>query len=169
MADGLRTKQLSLDTYVLMDIAANYEFAIGFKDAFQGLGYTLHVVPSVLVELNYLSKYGNEIQQQRASIALAKLTEWKITPYFLTDLQKKYRQNFVTFAERRELMPPAEKNDIQILADTAIAEIPLLVTSDQILADVDRTLLHLICSDSGLAHVSVAHVRELWRAMRRFR
>lgn len=166
MAEGQHSKHLSLDTNVLMDMAEGAAFAVGFREVFQSLGYTLYVVEGVLVELGYLSKNGSEIQQERASTAIDKLREWKITPCLLSDLEKSYRRNFVIFAEHRKLLPPAEKNDVVILADTAIAHIPVLVTTDGTLINVDQYSLMLACGDAGLAVVQVASAAGLWNAMK---
>lgn len=51
------------------------------------------------------------------------------------------------FAERlfaRRLLPPDEFNDGLILAETSAAEIPLLVTSDRHLLDMDEDALLLL-------------------------
>lgn len=167
MADGLHSKRLSLDTNVLMDMAAGYDFAVGFREVFQAKGYTLCAVPGVLAELDYLSKNGTEVQQERALKAIDSLIEWKISIITLSDLEKTYRTNFIRFAEHRKLLPPAEKNDVVILADTAIAEIQVLVTTDQTLREVDGFSLKLACADAGLSIVSVAEAAGMWRAMRK--
>lgn len=167
MAGSLQSKTLSLDTNVLMDMAAGFDFAVGFREVFQAKGYTLCVVPGVLAELDYFCKNGTDRQRELAEKAIANLLDWKIAIVVLSELQRSYRANFIRFAEHRRLMPPAEKNDVRILADTAIAEIPVLITTDQTLLNVDEFALKFTCADAGLPLVNVAAAAGMWRAMRR--
>ena len=51
MADGLHSKRLSLDTNVLLDLAAGHQFAVDFKEEFQRRKYALQVVPGVMAEV----------------------------------------------------------------------------------------------------------------------
>ena len=167
MAGNLQSKTLSLDTNVLLDMAAGVDFAVGFREVFQSKGYTLCVVPSVLAELAYLSKNGEKGQRELARKVITSVLDWKISIISLSELQSSYRANFIRFAEHRRLMPPAEKNDVRILAETAIAEIPVLITTDQTLLNVDEFALKFTCADSGLPLVNVAAAAGMWRAMRR--
>ena len=41
MADGLHSKRLALDTNILLDLAAGYEFALRFRAEFQARNYAL--------------------------------------------------------------------------------------------------------------------------------
>ena len=57
-------------------------------------------------------------------------------------------------------------NDGLILAEVPLAEVPLLVTSDKHLLDIDETVLRLAFNDADLFPVSPVHPRRLLRAMR---
>ena len=59
-----------------------------------------------------------------------------------------------------------ELNDALILAETAVATIPLLVTSDRHLLDVDEDELVLLCGEADLCPVRAAHPRRLLHAIR---
>ncbi len=161
MADGLHSKQLSLDTNVLLNLAAHYDFAVNFKEEFQNRGYALKVVPGVMAELIALVRKGNDVESERASAALDSLREWRITPIILTDVERAYRKNFMAIMEDRRILPPNEINDVRILAETAIAEIAMLVTSDSGILDADQSALSLAFEDSGLRVVHPAHPRKL--------
>ena len=119
MADGLHSKRLSLDTNVLLNFAAGYQFAFDFKEEFQRRKYALQVVPGVMAELSALALKGGDEQRNRASIALDNLFAWDITPIILTDVEKTDRKNFMSIVAERRILPAKEVNDARILADTA--------------------------------------------------
>ena len=64
------------------------------------------------------------------------------------------------------LIPETETNDGKILAQTSLAKIPLLVTSDRHLLDVDEEALLLAFNDADLLPVHPAHPRRLLKALR---
>ena len=166
MPDGLHSKRLGLDTNVLLDIAAGYEFALHFKTAFQSRKFALYYAPGVAAELLHLSANGNEEQRERSATALDHLVRWRITPIVLTDAEKRYRKNFMGFVEDRQILPKGEVNDARILADTAIAQIPMLVTSDRGILDADQIALSLAFEDAGLPVVHPVHPARLTRSLR---
>ena len=167
MADGLHSKRLSLDTNVLLDLAAGYQFAVDFKEEFQRRKYELRVVPSVLAELHALALKGNDEQRNRASAALDSLLDWGITPIILTEVEKTYRQNFMSFVEERGILPAKEVNDARILAETSIANIPVFVTSDRGILDADKFALARAFENAGLSVVSPAHPARLAKAVKK--
>ena len=70
------------------------------------------------------------------------------------------------FVEHRGILPNGEVNDARILADTAIAEIPMLVTSDVGILEADQIALSLAFEDAGLSVVHPVHPARLTRGLR---
>jgi hypothetical protein len=169
MAEGPQSRRLSLDTNVLLNLAAEYQFAVDFKEEFQRRKYALQVVPGVMAELNALALRGNDEQRGRAAIALDNLLRWGITPIILTDVEMTYRKNFMSIVEERRILPSKEVNDARILADTGIAQVPLLVTSDRGILDADQIALSLAFEDAGLCVVKPAHPARLAKLYKRSR
>ena len=64
------------------------------------------------------------------------------------------------------LIPETEQNDGKVLAQTSLARIPLLVTSDKHLLDVDEEALLLAFNDADLLPVHPSHPKRLVRALR---
>jgi hypothetical protein len=64
------------------------------------------------------------------------------------------------------LLPQEELNDALILAETSVAGIPLLVTSDQHLLDIEEESLVLLFNQADLLSVFPTHPRRLLRALR---
>jgi hypothetical protein len=167
MAERLQSKRLSVDTNVLLDMAAGYGFAVEFRTTLQRKGYSLHCVPGVLAELNALTKDDDKTMRERATTALENLILWDISPVHLTDVEKKYRENFMNFVAERGVLPAGEVNDARILADTAISNIPLLVTSDAGILDADEKELDRAFDDAGLIRVKVARPKGLLKVFSR--
>jgi len=105
----------------------------------------------------------DEETRKRATTALDNLILWDISPITLTDAEKKYRTNFINIADARNVLPDGEINDARILSETAIANIPVLVTSDTGILDADQDALALAFNDSGLLAVRVLTAYRLWK------
>lgn len=159
-------QRLALDTNVLFDRAKNERFAIDFCEGFQRANFSLEVTETVIGELNYFRTNGTDEEQELATTALKSLRGWGITPVVLTDIQKTYKTNFINIAQEMKVLPPKELNDLHILAETSIAEIPALVTSDGPLLDADLADLHQAFNDAGLPFVSVVHPQRMMERLR---
>ena len=160
------SKRLALDTNVLIDRANEAPFVKEFMAAFRGRGYSLEVPPTAIIELVHLRKIGTENERDLAALVLSSLLDWEITPLVLSDTEIMYKENFVAIAQEMRLLPPREVSDLHVLAETAIKEIPALVTSDRALLDIDRVALHLAFQNAGLASVSPVHPDRMLKALR---
>lgn len=90
---------------------------------------------------------------------------WGLTPIVLGDVEKGYKKNFIQIAQAAGLLPHNELNDLHVLAETAIAEIPALVTSDGFLLRIDRVGLQIAFQGAGLSNVSPVHPTRLIHAL----
>lgn len=158
--------QLALDTNFLFDLAEKAEFAFDFKEEFQSRGYDLLVPPTVIVELAALSELGERQQRKTATVALQALEDWKFLPIVLSEVRLALAQEFRLKMSRLELIPDEEWNDGVILAESALAQIPLLVTSDEELLAIDDAALQIALAESGLSAVHPVHPRRMLRAVR---
>ena len=159
-------KQLALDTNLLLDLAEERDWAQDFREEFQTRGYTLRIGPTVVVELEWLSSSGEEPQRTYAGRAAERVSTWRITPFELSALDQTVAERFADALLDHSLIPVDEFNDGLILAETSLAAIPLLVTSDKHLLDIDETALKLAFNDADLLPVSPVHPRRLLRALR---
>jgi hypothetical protein len=78
-ASGPR-KQLALDTNLLLNLAAEKEFAHDFRERFQSAGYALRFTPTVLAELVAAEVEGDAAAQRLAGVALDNVAAWQIRP-----------------------------------------------------------------------------------------
>jgi len=167
MADGFPQKRLAVDSNVLFDLAGGEGFAEDFRKTFLGKGYSLEAPPTVVLELTHFFRKGDARERELARIALTSmLGRWKISPISLSSVQRAYTQNFVKFVQADKVLPARENNDAEILAETSLAGIAVLVTSDATLLDADPVGLALAFEKAGLAPVAPAHPRRLVRGVR---
>ena len=166
MAVPAAKKQLALDTNILLDLAAGEDFAHDFIEAFRENGYALKVPPTVVQELAFSAFHSKGLKQQRALGALQNLREWGIEPYDLKSVGHGITEQFARRLIHKRLLPDDELNDGLILAETALAHIPVLATSDKHLLDIEARELAEVFDERHLSHVTPAHPKGLLKAMR---
>ena len=159
-------KRLSLDTNVLFDLAAGRDFAHEFRETCQAKGYALVIAPTVVSELYFLRHEGDHDERSLASASLTKLSAWDIRPFVLTGIQADLADQFAHKLLQRDVLPEQELNDAAILAESAVAGIPVVVSSDKHLVDIDHDVLRDLCNDADLAPVFPLSPRRLIRPLR---
>ena len=159
-------KSLALDTNLLLDLAGEKDFAHEFKEEFSSRGYSLLVPPTVVGELAFFASLKDAPQQEIANVALEKISVWKCQPFTLSSTQLAIAVRFAMRLMDASLIPETEQNDGKILAQTSLAKIPLLVTSDKHLLDVDEDALLLAFNDADLLPVHSSHPKRLLKALR---
>ena len=159
-------KQLALDANVLLDLAEGDDFAHEFKEEFQSRGYDFFLPPTAAAELNILSLYGGEPQKTFAELALQRLRAWTCQPLPLSDTKLAIAEQFRRRLSDLRLIAEEEWNDGLILAETSLGEIPLLVTSDKHLLNIDEDALLLAFNEADLLPVHPAHPKGLLKALR---
>jgi hypothetical protein len=159
-------RQLSLDANVVFDLAEGKEFAHDFRGIFQSKGYALVLPPTAAQELHFLLTHGGEKESKLARTALTNLLQWGIRPFDLNSIEEAIGEQFVRGLLQHRLLPEDEFNDGLILAETSLEKIPLLVTSDSHLLDIDQNALLLAFNEADLAPVHPVHPKDLLRALR---
>ena len=159
-------KSLALDTNLLLDLAGEKDFAHEFKEEFSSRGYSLLVPPTVVAELAFFALLKDAPQQEIANVALENIGVWKCQPFTLSSTQLAIAIRFAARLMDFSLIPETEQNDGKILAQTSLAKIPLLVTSDKHLLDVDEDVLLLAFNDADLLPVHPSHPKRLLKALR---
>ncbi len=159
-------KSLALDTNFLLDLAANKDFAHDFKEEFSSRGYSLLVPPTVVAELAFFASLRDALQHDIANLALESIRAWQCQPFALSSTQLTSATSFAGRLAHASLIPDTEQNDGKILAQASLASIPLLVTSDKHLLDIDEDALLLAFNDADLLPVRPSHPKRLLRALR---
>jgi predicted nucleic acid-binding protein len=164
MARPAKPKPLALDSNILIDLADGLDAAHTFREEFQNRGYSLMVPPTVVTELTLMATK-DHARASLARRALQSLREWEIQPYDLRSVSRGMTDEFVRRLIERDLLPRDEFNDGAILAETSLAEIPVLVTSDRHLLDIPHEELQVELGAADLNPVSIFHPRLLLRAL----
>jgi hypothetical protein len=167
MAPLANPKPLALDSNLPLDLAADLNAAHTFWEVFLERGCRLFVPPTVVTELTLLAE--DEAAPKKAALALKalqSLREWNIEPYDLKSVGHGITKEFARRLIGHELLPEDEFNDGVILAETSLANIPVLVTSDHHLLDISAEELQPEFVAAALAPVTIAHPRALLRALR---
>jgi hypothetical protein len=159
-------KQLALDANLLLDLAEGKDFAHAFKDEFQARGYEFLLPPTAAAELNILSIYGREPQKTFANRGLQNLRAWRCQPFALSDTRLAVAEQLRRRLSELQLIPDEEWDDGLILAETSLGNIPMLVTSDAHLLDIDEEALLLAFNAADLLPVHPVHPKRLLKALR---
>ena len=159
-------KSLALDTNLLLDLAGEKDFAHEFREEFSSRGYSLLVPPTVVAELAFFASLEAAPQQEIANMALQRIGVWKCQPFALSSTQLAIAVRFAARLMEFALIPETEQNDGKILAQTSLAGIPMLVTSDKHLLDIDEDALLLAFNEADLSPVHSVHPKRLLRVLR---
>jgi hypothetical protein len=165
MAAPGQRKQLALDSNILFDLAAEKDFAHAFREVCLERGFSLRVPPTVIEELTYYALEEPCDLTPFARKALAQMLVWKLTPFPLQPVDHGIAKQFSVKLIDAQLLPEAEMNDGLILAETALAEIPVLVTRDAHLLSIDTAALGIQFGEADLTAVQVFHPNGLLKAM----
>ena len=164
MAARGQKKRLALDTNLLFDLAAEKDFAHTFREVYQERGYSLAVPPTVIQELAYCALEKQCAETPLAAKALRQLRAWGLSPFDLKSVGHGITEQFSQKLMRVGLLPEGEFNDGLILAETALAGIPVLVTSDADLLDIEEIPLRVQFEEADLPPVRICHPKLLLKA-----
>jgi len=137
---------VAVDTNVLVDRAADDELVLDCLDTIRKrLGHTTFVLlPTVIQELAFLADEGHaQHERDLAGDALRNVTRWKFVPVNFIPAGHGVTDRIAARLRARGLLPEEEVNDSLILAEAALAEVTLLVSSDAHIRDIDYTALKI--------------------------
>ena len=166
-------KRLAVDSNLLFDLAAGEDFAHTFLESFQERGYSFRAPPTVVEELVFISLKRTTRDPSEiaicglAQMALQNMLSWQITPFDLPPVGRGITEQFARILQQRGHLPEGEFNDGLILAETSLAGIPVLVTNDRHLTDIDPVQLRLSFESSDLTPVAVSRPGAMLRALAR--
>jgi hypothetical protein len=90
----------------------------------------------------------------------------EVSPFSLSDTKLAIAEQFRRRLSELKLIPDEEWDDGLILAETSLASIPLLVTSDAHLLNTDDDALLMAFNEADLFPVHPVHPKRLLRALR---
>jgi predicted nucleic acid-binding protein len=163
----MKPLRLAVDTNVLLDLAAGVD---SVQDAFSLLqerlpGADILVVPSVLDELAFLSDSGDTNRIRQTALRALRLVRERDRFRVLIELTypSSSIEELALELRNRGLLPEEEVHDSLILAEAALLNCGLLVTSDEHLRGVDHEHLTLVLIPFDLLPPVIATPREIVR------
>ena len=122
--------------------------------------------PTAAAELYFALEHGDAREERLARLAISSLTIWDVRAAALTTTQIRAAYVFAARIRNAGLLPRAEINDSCIIGETAVLGIPLIVSADHHLLDIDFEKLRTLCVDAGLNPVFPVSPRGLLRSIR---
>lgn len=157
-------KLLAADSNLLFDLAEKKDFALTFLEVANERGFTVQLPPTVVQELTFAALHKCGEEAKLALAALRNLRGWGIVPFDLVAVSHGITEQFACRLHELRLLPEAELNDGLILAETGLAGIPLLVSSDKHLLHIEPDELARVCHERHIAEVRVVYPRKLRKA-----
>jgi predicted nucleic acid-binding protein len=159
-------KCFALDANILFDLAEDQDYAHTLREVLQERGAVLQVPPTVIQELVFAAQALRGKHDQIAFRALGSMRDWNLVPIELAPVQHGIAREFVRRLIRRGYLPQTEENDGLILAETSLAQTPVLLTRDQHLLDIPAGALMAEINESHLCQLQIMHPKLLLRALK---
>lgn len=166
MAAPREKRRFALDANILYDLAADLDAAQTLREVLQERGATLEVPPTVFQELAFAARRGTGEEAELALVALQRMQSWQIIPFSLVPVGHGIAEEFCQKIIRKGYLPAAEENDGLILAEAALAGIPVLISRDGHLLGIDAQILVSELQASDLSIVHVVHPRTILTSLK---
>ena len=156
---------IAADTNVLLDLAKDVE---AVRDALDTIRQRLSdarfvVPPTVLHELALALRDDDAPMRKAALRALAELRAWGFEPLNLVPVGHGIVERIADEIRRKDLLPTEEMNDSLIIAEAALLQCGMLLSSDAHLRGVDFERLTLLLQGFDMAAPVIATPREIVR------
>jgi predicted nucleic acid-binding protein len=150
------TNQWALDTNVLIDLALGENGALELLEVFQENGCRLFVAPVVVRELAAFSAFPSGPIASAARKAVTSLRQtWDIEPFSLSSVEMTLANLCRDDLLARCIVPTQERNDAHLIAQVALKNISLLVSSDHHLKNIDLEALTAALNARSLGPLAI--------------
>ncbi len=162
-----RSTLAAVDTNFLLDLAVPKDGAHDAVEIFRRRVPLVEFVvpPTVIDELDFIARHGDTAADR--SMALTALRSiarvWKFRPLDFIPVGHGIIETVARKLRREKLIPEQEINDSLILAEAALANCTILITSDEHIRAVDPALLSLTLKSCDVQTIIVRTPREIVR------
>lgn len=159
---------VAVDTNVLLDLADDNEAVWDCLDALKRrrLVPRFVILPTVLQELAHLADNGGTKEKRRLALAaLQSLIAWGFEPLDLKPVGHGIVERIGDEIRARGLVPDEERNDSFIIAEAALCECDILITSDTMLTGTDQQSLHALLASFHVRPVAILWPRQVVRIL----
>lgn len=165
---ALKSPLVAVDTNVLLDLADENENCWDCLEALKRRRQLprLVVMPTVLQELAHLEEYGkSKAVRALAMTALQSLLSWGFKPLDLKPVGHGIVERIGDEIRSKGLLPDEEQNDSYIIAEAALCECDVLVSSDAEITGVDQTRLQTLLQGFHVKPVAILWPRQVVRVL----
>jgi predicted nucleic acid-binding protein len=159
---------VAVDTNVLLDLAAEDEACWDCMDTMKARRELPRwvILPTVLQELAHLVDHGETAEvQELALTALQSLLSWGFEPLDLQPVGHGIVERIGDEIRSRGLIPARERNDSFIIAEAALCDCDILISSDSPVYGVDQRALHALLNDFHVKPVAILWPRQVVRVL----
>lgn len=159
---------VAVDSNVLLDLADDNDAVWDCMDALKRrrLVPRFVILPTVLQELAHLADHGGtKEKRQLALTALQSLIAWGFEPLDLKPVGHGIVERIGDEIRARGLVPDEERNDSFIIAEAALCECDILITSDAMLTGTDQQQLHALLASFHVKPVAILWPRQVVRVL----
>ena len=165
-----KPRLIAADTNVLFDLAADQ------GTAWDAIGLVkkkipfnqLVVLPTTVQELAFIARRGSSAEAKKLALKAAtslRTPKWDFTPLNCVPVGHGIVEQIARKLRDGGLIPEEEENDSLTLAEAALANVTLLLSSDKHLKDIDATALKLLLDG---CHVSTPLIASPWKIVKQF-
>jgi predicted nucleic acid-binding protein len=161
---------VAVDTNVLLDLALEVEACWDCVDAMKRRRVVprLVVLPTVLQELAYLMDNGPGATARAAALkALQSLLSWGFQPLDLKPVGHGIVERIGDEIRAAGLLPDEERNDSYIIAEAALCDCDILISSDRHVYGVDQPALHSLLNEYHVRPVAILWPAQVVRVLGR--
>jgi hypothetical protein len=165
---SLKSPLVAVDTNVLLDLADENEACWDCLDALKRRRQVPRfvVLPTVLQELAHLADNGKtKAVRSLAVTALQSLLSWGFEPLDLKPVGHGIVERIGDEIRAQGLLPDEERNDSYIIAEAALCECDVLVTSDTQPTGMDQKHLHRLLDSFHVKPVAILWPRQVVRIL----
>ena len=162
-----RSTLAAVDTNFLLDLAAPKDRAHDAVEIFRQRVPEVEFVvpPTVIDELDYIAQHGDTVNERALAVtALQNLVRvWRFRPLDFIPVGHGIIETVAHKLRRPTLIPENEVNDSFILAEAALANCTILITSDEHIRAADPMLMSLTLKSCDVQAIIVRTPREIVR------
>ena len=155
---------VAVDANVLMDLGAGLETVIDAVETVRSRLRTPRLVipPTPQQELAFIARHGDtERERERARVGIAAARDWRIVPINLMPVEHGIVERIGQRLREARALPTEELNDAFLVAETALIEGRLLLSSDEHLRAIEHRQLGLILQEFDLSAPVIATPAEV--------
>lgn len=165
---ALKSPLVAVHTNVLLDLADENDDCWDCLEALKRRRQLPRfvVMPTVLQELAYLADHGkSKAVRALAMTALQSLLSWGFEPLDLQPVGHGIVERIGDEIRSKGLLPDAERNDSYIIAEAALCECDVLVSSDTAITGIDQARLQELLQGFHVKPVAILWPRQVVRVL----